>query len=279
MVERNIEAVEEYFRKKELGLKPIPATTQFRARLIELLEGRQVPVVMFNCLDFSWQQANTGAYPRSTILDDVTKGNIVYYQDTVIDLTRQFRTLGNPTISVIIPDSELFDDRPFNFVQDLQTRQAICGIIQQRLADKLSYLQQEAGAEILTWSEYCARFVPIPWTPNIFTQNEYDRIGKIPELAKKVRDQAKDSRKHFFRRGLNPDYINSIPDEEMVDRTRWYCAMYMGEGVALSLSKALVLNLEDSRVKSWYIKGSSNLPILTPVDPNDYYGWRNQTKE
>lgn len=277
MVEISIEAVAEYFQQKELGLKPIPAATQFRARLIELLEGRQVPVVMFNCLDFSWKQGSFGEYPQSIVLEDTTTANVVYYQRDLLDMVQQLQTLGNPAISVIIPDSELFDERPFNHVLDLQTRQAIRDQVYESLSARLLDLQQ-VGATILTWSEYCARFVPLPWAPDSFTTGAYERIGRDQNLAKKIKEQAKDSRRHFVRRGLNPEYVKAIPEEVMVEKTRWYCAMYMGEGMALSISKAVVLNLEDARVKTWYLRASSNLPILTPVDPNDYSRWRNQTK-
>lgn len=277
IIERRISEVEQYFEQRELALKPIPAVSQFRARLTELTEGRRVPVVLFNCLDFSWQQGTQGEYPRSLVLEDISTGNVVYYQKNALEAMQQLSLLGKPAVSVIIPDSELFDDRPFNPSQDLQTRQKIRDQVREDLSEKLSDLRAEE-ARILTWSDYCAEFVPLPWTPDVFTTNAYDRINKDQALARKVRDQAKDSRKHFARRGLDVDYVNSIPDEAMIDKTKWYCAMYMGEGIALSISRAIVINLEDSRVKTWYLRASSNLPILTPVNPNDYYEWRKEIK-
>lgn len=275
--ERRIEEVEQYFQQKELGLKPIPAAVQFRNRLTELTQGRRVPVALFNCLDFSWRQGSLGEYPQSVVLNDTTTANVAYYQREVVDIVEQLQTLGNPAVSIIIPDSELFDERPFNHSQTLQTRQMIRDQVQIGLSQRLSDLEK-TGARIITWSEYCAQFVPVGLKPEEFTKNEYDRIGRNPDLVKKVREQAKDSRKHFTRRNLDPEYINTIPEAVMIDKTRWYCAMYMGEAIALSISRAIVLNLEDSRVKAWYLRGSSNLPILTPVDPNSYYGWRNNSK-
>lgn len=275
--ERRIEEVEQYLQQKELGLKPIPAAAQFRNRLTELTQSRRVPVVLFNCLDFSWRQGLFGEYPQSVVLNDTTTTNVGYYQKDVVDIVERLQTLGNPTVSIIIPDSELFDERPFNHSQDLVTRRMIRDQVQTGLSIRLSDLQK-AGARIITWSDYCTQFVPIGLQPEEFTKNEYDRIGRNPDLAKKVREQAKDSRKHFTRRNLDPEYVRTIPEEVMIDKTRWYCAMYMGEAIALSISRAIVLNLEDSRVKAWYLRGSSNLPILTPVDPNLYYGWRNDSK-
>lgn len=276
--ERRIEGVEQYFQQKELGLKPIPAAVQFRNRLTELTQGRRVPVVLFNCLDFSWRQGSFGEYPQSVVLNDTTTANAGYYQREVVDIVELLQTLGNPAVSIIIPDSELFDERPFNHSQDLKTRQMIRDQVQIGLSERLPDLQK-TGAKIITWSEYCAQFVPdVGLKPAEFTKIEYDRIGKNLNLAKKVKEQAKDSRKHFARRGLDRDYVSAIPEAVMIDKTRWYCAMYMGEAIALSISRAIVLNLEDSRVKDWYLKGSSRLPILTPVDPNEYYGWRNGTK-
>lgn len=278
MTEREIDAVQTYFEQRELGLKPISAAMQFRTRLTELTQGKIVPVVLFNCLDFSWKPGDLGEYPQSMVLEDTSTANVAYYQKDVLKIIQQLQTLGNPAVSIIIPDSELFDERPFNHSQDIQTRQRIRDQVQEGLSARLPDLQQ-AGARVIAWSEYCAQFVPIPLAPEEFTKNEYDRIGKNPDLAKKVREQAKDSRKHFVRRNMNPDYVKSIPEDVMVDKTRWYCAMYMGEGTALSVSGAIVVNLEDSRVKTWYQRASSRLPILTPVNPNDYYGWRNGSKD
>lgn len=279
MNERRIEEVEKYFGQKELGLKPIPAAEQFRRRLQELTEGKQISVVMFNCLDFTWKQAEFGEYPKSEVLDDTSTGNVVYYQKEVINMAQQLKTLGDPAISIIIPDSELFDNRPFNHSQDLQTRQAIMERVWAGLNERLTDLRRETRASILTWSEYCTQFVPLSWTPEEFTKSQYERIDNNPTLAKKVREQARDSRRHFVRRGLDSEYVTSIPEEIMLDKTKWYCAMYMGEATALSISRAVVLNLEDARVKTWYIRGASNLPILTPIDPNVYYKWRNTTKD
>lgn len=274
---KQIEQVEKYFEQKELGLKPIPAATQFRTRLTELTQGRVVPVVLFNCLDFMWQRGADGQYPQSVVLDDTSTGNVIYYQNSVLEMVQQLSTLGTPALSVIVPDSELFDDRPFNHVQDLSTRRTIRDTVLEGLSTRLSPLI-EVGVRVITWSQYCEEFVPISLTPEDFTTDAYSRINRDQTLAKKIREQAKDSRKHFARRGLDPDYIRDIPDDVMVDKTQWYCAMYMGEGTALSISRAIVINLEDARVKTWYLRGSSNLPILTPVDPNDYYGWRNGAK-
>ena len=274
---KEIEQVEKYFEQKELGLKPIPAAAQFRARLTELAEGRVVPVVLFNCLDFLWQKGADRQYPQSVVLDDTSTGNVVYYQNPVIEMVQQLSTLGTPAVSVIVPDSELFDDRPFNHAQDLSTRKTIGNSVQAGLSARLSLLE-ETGARVITWSQYCEQFVPLLWTPEDFTTNAYNRINKDQALARKVREQAKDSRKHFIRRGLDSDYVSGMPDEVMIDKTQWYCAMYMGEGTALSISRAIVINLEDARVKTWYLRGSSNLPILTPVNPNEYYTWRNDAK-
>lgn len=275
MTER-IERVESFFQQKELGLKLIPAAQQFRERLTELLEGRRVPVVSFNCLDFAWQQGNKGEYPKSIILGDTSLGNCVYYQPVMIDMVNQLRNLGEPEISIIVPDSELFDSRPFNFAQNLEERQDICQRVLTGLAENLADLTNQTSTRIITWSQYCAES-GLP-TSAVFTEEAYSRIGNDQTLIKKIKDQVKSSNLHFTRRRLDQKYVESITDEEMFERTKWYCAMYMGEGIALEQSKALVVNFEDLRVRAWYQRGTPNLPILTPVIPDEYYSWRNQRK-
>lgn len=274
MLNEAIERVEKYLREKELGGKDIPAAIQLRDRLNDLYEGIEVPVVSFNCLDFAWQAGEIGQYPKSIILADTSLGNCVYYQPLLIDLARQLESLGKPKVSIIVPDSELFDPRPFNFSQDLEERQGICQKVLTGLSTRLSNLMQTASARIITWSSYC--FEKGLTSPLKFTEEAYEKISSNAGLTKRVCEQAKSSRIHFIRRGISAEYVDNITEEEMFEKTKWYCAMYMGE--ALALSNAIVVNLEDLRVRAWYSRGVPNLPIITPVIPNEYYMWRNSTK-
>lgn len=108
--------------------------------------------------------------------------------------------------------------------------------------------------------------------PLDYTAENYQRIQADPRLQKKVREQAKDSKKYFERNGL---YTSGVDDREFVDRTSWYLAMYMGEGQALSESRAICLNLEDGRVPAWFQRGANGtLPVLTPVDSREFYRLR-----
>jgi len=257
---------------REFGNKPLPAIDQLNQRLNELLEGRRVPVVVFNCIDFVWT-AQPNRYPQSVISSDTNSSICVFFQQDILAVRSELELLGQPRLSIIVPDSELFDDRPFSFTHDLRQRQNIGEEIRAGLTEKLTSLNDDLGSPVTFWSEYCQSQGLL--SPAEYTTQNYEKIKNEPKLFKKIKDQTKDSKRYFVKNGLNPEYIQDIDDEEILERVCWYCAMYAGEGQALLESRAIIINLEDSRVPAWFQRGADNqLPILSPVNPNDFYTWR-----
>lgn len=266
--------VEDYFKEKELGGKSIPAQEVLTKRLNELAAGRNVPVVVFNCLDFGWEQSTPGDYPLAVVRDEVFTSNATYYKEQITDTRQQLLTIGNPEITIIVPDSELFDTNVFPFKQDINERFALREAVTAKLQE---VFPPDSGISVISWSTYCETQELM--APTWYTQKNYEKIGQDPVLVKKVIKQAKDSRQHFVRGGLDPEYIASIPDDVMADMTAQYLAMYAGEGEALKDSKTIVINLEDMRVSAWYQRGADGqLPVVTPVNPTDWYRWRNAVK-
>ena len=100
----------------EFGKKPIPAAEELIARLQELAQGRLVPLVVFNCLDFTWKP-NKSKYPQSTVFGYANTSICRYSQDEIEIIKLELETLGSPNLRIIVPDSELFDDRVFSFAQ------------------------------------------------------------------------------------------------------------------------------------------------------------------
>lgn len=261
---------------KEFGNKPLPTIGQLSQRLNELLEGRKIPVVVFQCIDFEWMADEEGKYPKALAKTDLSTPICSFYEEGILEVTSKLSTLGTPQLLIIIPDSELYDDRPFSFAQSIKERQELATNFRIELPKLLPRICNEVGTVIL-WSDYCKSFGLA--SPSEYTTTNFDKIKQDPKLAKKVRDQAKDSRRFFIRNGLNATYMTTIPDEEMEERVGWYCAMYAGEGQALLESGAITVNLEDGRVPAWFQRGAANLlPILSPVDPNAFYAWRRSIK-
>lgn len=270
----NIEAVLRKLAEMEFGNKPLTATDQLLQKLNELLSGKQVPVVIFQCIDFNWTAAQNGQYLQALARADFSSPICQFYERNIIDIIQQLSCIGKPQLSIIIPDSELFDDRPFSFTQSLKERQELAISFSTELPKLIPKICDEGGT-VMLWSDYCKNSDLL--SPTEYTTKNFGKINQEQKLIKKVRDQVKDSRRFFARNGLDTVYLNSIPNEEMEKRVGWYCAMYMGEGQALNESKAICLNLEDGRVPAWFQRGANgNLPILTPVDPNDFYQRRKQ---
>lgn len=266
----NIEAALYNLGQIEFGGKPIPATDELRNRIVELQEGRRVPLVTFNCLETSWRPA-TRRYPQIIFAPNVNLAVCKYNLDAIEIVRLDLQQAGESDLKVVVPDSELTDTRVFSFAQSEAERLTIAKTYRQKLEDDLSVLN--SPTPVTLWSEYCQN--QRLCKPADYTKENYDRIQRDPKLMKKVRDQARDSLKFLERNGLPKDYLDSIKEDERIDRTAWYLAMYMGEGQALMESQAIVLNFEDGRVAAWFQRGADGkLPILTPVDPTEFYRWR-----
>lgn len=264
-----------FFQSIELNGQPIPAQEQFKARLQELRNGRKVPVVIFNCLDFEWIQ-DPNKYPQSIILENTDTAICKFFGANIAMLMNKLKTLGTPQLNIIIPDSELFDTRPFSFKQAESARSQIASTVFKNLPKELSPIDRVFDNSVVFWSEYCRK--NNLQTPFEYTSMNIDRIRNDNLLMSKVRKQVKDSKKYFITRGLDPNYVETI-DDEILNKTLAYLAMYAGEGQALADSRAIVINLEDLRVPTWFQRGANGeLPILTPTNPTTYYKWRNQEK-
>jgi hypothetical protein len=277
-----------YFGDKEFR-KTIPARDSFIKRLVSLTNGERVPVVVFNCLDFTWKKV-PGEYPKAVILDDTSTSICDYFQQQMRDSVNALNALspradaGGVDLCIIIPDSELFDERVFPFLQSETERTEIAEQVKADLSRKFDGFQGGANP-VMFWSEYCAKYSlqsPFSYTGNnaslLFNAKDSDGDEQGRNLFRSVLRQQANSKDHFINKGLGTGYVEyEIPPEEMLERIIWYCAMYMGEGQALAESNGIVINFEDFRVGKWYNIGSSNrLPIITPVNPNEYYRWRNK---
>lgn len=286
-----IKTVIDYFEAREFK-KTIPGKDYLARRLVDLTQGKRIPLVVFNCLDFSWVKS-IGEYPRAVILDDTSTSIVDYFQEELQSSINALNALspnndGGVDVCIIVPDSELLDERVFPFTQSEDERTEIALKVKAVLSERFKKLQKKRRNPVMLWSEYCRRYglqSPTTYTANnasiVLTIAETGgRNEKEKNLLRSILKQRDHSREHFINKGLVSGYVQyDIPSQEMLERIIWYCAMYMGEGQALAESDAIVLNFEDFRVGKWYNIGSSDkLPIITPVNPNNYYAWRKQQK-
>lgn len=268
----NVECVIYSLGQMEFGGKPIPATDELEKRLNELAEGRRVPLVTFNCLETSWRP-NARRYPQTFFIPNVDQAVCKYNLDAIEVIRLEVQRIGEPDLKVAVPDSELTDARVFSFAQSDNERLTIAQTFRDELVQALAGLNSPQ-TPVTLWSEYC-QIQGLRRRPAEYTAENYDRLQRNPQLMQKVQGQVKDSKRYFERNRLFRDYINNIREDEMLERVSWYLAMYMGEGQALSESRAIALNLEDGRVPAWFQRGAyGKLPILTPVDATEFYRWR-----
>ncbi|MDE2026777.1 MAG: hypothetical protein KGJ07_09900, partial [Patescibacteria group bacterium] len=249
-----------------------------KQRVSELAQGKKIPVVIFNCIDFTWE-ANKQSYPKARASSDTSNAITSFFGQDITKVMSTLQTLGNAELVVVVPDSELLDSRAFSFAQEPQDRKSVGEQIKQGLERNLQQIFDQVGGRVVYWSEYCAENgLPSPLS---YTAANFERIQANPKLEKKVRDQVKDSRKYFERLGLPKEQIDQIPQEEIETYVRWYLAMYAGEGEALADANALVLMPEDGRVPAWFVRGAEGagkeLAMIRPVNPLDYFQGRRRS--
>lgn len=263
-----IEQVLQYLSQRELKGKPIPASDQLEQRLKALTQGDIVPIPTFQCVDFEWAAGSQGEYPLAFARTDLKNPITAFFEDDLLDILAQLSQLGSPKLLIVVPDSELEDDRPFNFGQSPLERRRMAADYLQALPGRIPRIC-DAGGKVILWSQYCKDFGL--QTPYQLTTQARQRIDNEPAFTP-IMDRRVDDSVKYFGKKLGADYISGIPRKVMWDRVAWYSAMYMGEGIALLQSKAIPVNLEDMRVPAWFQRGADNrLPIITPVNPNRFF--------
>lgn len=252
---------------KEFQGKDIPAKDILRLRLQNLQAGEKVPVVIFNCIDFSYS-AKTKSYPEYTVVSETTSSICYFYQDKIADAMSTFEQFGQPELYIIVPDSELFDTRVFPFTQTIDEREQIAQKLENDLSNKLSDLSEIYGAKVILWSNFCKQ--NDLRSPQEYAQVAYENICNDQKALKAVKEQVKDSTKMFKNNGISEEYLAEIPISEFIERIAWYFSMYAGEGAALVDAKAIVINFEDRRVPGWFKYGAKGLlPIITPINQEE----------
>lgn len=270
-ISEQVGAVLKYFESKELNGGKIQTST-FIQRLAELENSRQVPVVVFNCIFFNYSPDPESGYPLYTALDGTEKPISAFYLPRIVESLDALSTIGSPKPYIVVPDSELLDERIFPFTQNEQERQQIALKMTRALKEVITAQAPSSAIDVILWSQYCQKYGLK--SPFDYTQEALLKV--INQRPEAIQRQTQDSYQYFLNRGLDYKALNRVSDEEFENRIKWYLAMYAGEGRALEDSGAIVLNFEDLRVRKWLKAGSENqLPVLTPVPTlSDYKKWQ-----
>lgn len=294
----NIEALVQNLRTMEQW-RPGPQL-QGEATIVKALKtatetGNPVDLVTINCIDFQFSPYfvnEKASYPFATPQKGTPERSIcTFYQEPLKQTLQTFQDVASTTLSIIIPDSELFDPRVFRYDTTDAERKDIGETTKAAISESLSPLKS-MGSEVLFWSEYCQRNnlpEPSSVTHAMFEEIKRQRAGKAAATSRREKEQGyplanaidrqiKDSRKFLIDRGLSAEYVNQLEQTELTERTMWYCAMYMGEGAGIQI----LVNLEDGRVPAWYERGAqvngSEIGIITPVKPKEYTLYKRSLK-
>lgn len=259
--------------------KPIPARDVLQERLEALRSGEPVELVCFNCIDFNYK-AKGGNYPEAIALDDTESALVECFRGELGESVAQLRRLGNPNVTIIVPDSELTDTNVFNFAQKVSDREGIGQRLQQGLSDSFA----DEGISVMLWSNFLRdRGLP---TAEEYTQRNLPLV--MGKYRRSLKSAAADSPAYFLSKGISADQIGKVSPTEMAIRSAWYLAMYAGEGNALGdLGNAVMLNFEnDGKVLSWAQRGAQGfttekeiLPIVTPAETKKFKSWREDLRK
>lgn len=288
----NIECVIDSLKQREQWKRnKLPGEQRLRS---SIKDGKPMSLVAMNCIKFNytehWTYDEGYTYPLATPL--LGAPSIVnFYGEDVLSTWRMLQSIGDTSLSIIVPDSELTERRAFNY--DHLSSEVLQRIGQQlqietgRVLDRLV----SQGANVELWSDYCKRNnLPDPtgMTSRMITEIEAERAKVDPTLSNNQKEkrypltfaverQLESTRKYLAGMNLEPDYIETLTDDKIRERVTAYCAMYAGEGATLASDEQttrILFNAEDGRVPAWYQRGAGiinkELVITTPVDPRRF---------
>lgn len=275
-----IPGVMTYFDEKQLlsSSRPIPAREVFEQRLETLAAGKPVELICFNCIDFTFQ-ANGTSYPKARASRETDKALVACYQDEMTQAIDQLRLLGNPRVTIVVPDSELRNENVFNFTQGEKERLRIG----ESIREGLSRFEDDTTSAML-WSDFLeSRGLP---SAEEYTKNNLPLV--MGKYSKSVKKMFGETEAYLRSKGMDQEEIKKINPAELTIRAAWYLAMYAGEGNAMAdlasenNSGAIVLNFEnDGKVLAWYQRGAQGtettkevLPIVTPADTRRFKLWK-----
>lgn len=258
-----------FFEINEFKNRPLRARFALLKRLVELSQGQEIPVVIFNCFAFNWIPQEE-KYPACQVFEDMDYSVSVYYRDRINQINQILSKIGTPRFYLIIADSETTDERLWDFAQPPEERQEITEKAQDELRKRLL----ESNIVSIKWSDFCKKYNLS--SPYEYTSDGYQLITGDPNLRKKVMSELLED-KEYMEFYMSKSNVQSIPEDEFLDRLSWFYGMYIGEGIALQEAGAICINFERSASEWFQARTSEPIPILTPTQNIDaFYTWRKE---
>jgi hypothetical protein len=252
----------------------------FAEDLVEFSEGKPTDFLIWNCLEFKWEQEPSRGYPPCRISSNLDTSLVLYHRERLEEATSRLSSIGRPNITVLVPSSEATYEDMWNYRQPREEREAI---VNETVAALNARLESTTLSKIATiraqrWDDYL-KSQGLAKEPLEYSREGEQRLWRSPDIDRMVNEAVENGVEYFGRFDIEVD-----PEKIEAKRIRYY-GMYEGEGAAMRDIRdrgtgVVVLNFEEFRVSRLAFRGADKkLPILTPVtdeEMNTYYRWESE---
>lgn len=246
-------------------------------------KGKPTDFIVWNCLDFEWEQEPQGDYPPCRISNNLETSIALYSLPRLKQVIEQLSAIGNPTIIPMIPSSEATYESMWSYLQSRGEREQVVDTAVSGLNQKLQETEftDSVRIEVKRWDEYL-KSRGVTKEPEEYSKEGEQRIWESSDIDRVTNEAVNNGIEYFGRFGIE---VN--PDKIAPKRIRYY-GMYEGEGNAMTDVRkngigVIVINFEELRVSKMALRGAKGkLPIITPVtdeEMNAYYKWENEMKK
>jgi hypothetical protein len=243
-------------------------------------KGKPTDFIVWNCLDFEWEQEPQGDYPPCRIANNLEDSIVLYFLPRLTQAAEQLSAIGNPTIIPMIPSSEATYESMWNYLQSRGEREQVVDTTVSGLNQKLRETEfpNTVTIKAMRWDEYL-KSRGVAKEPEEYSKEGEQRIWESNDVDRVTQEALDNGIEYFGRFGIE---VN--PEKIAPKRIRYY-GMYEGEGAALSdVKKAsdrgvVVINFEELRVSKMALRGAKgNLSIITPISDKEMADYYQSTK-
>lgn len=247
--------------------------------LMAFSQGQPTEFLIWNCLEFKWQQAPAGEKPPCTIKNSLDTSIVLYFQSKIEEVIRRLSLLGDFKVAVLVPSSEATFEDTWAYTQPRQERETVINKAVDDLNNRLQSFSVPDNASItaVRWDEYLLD-KGIQKLPDEYSREGEQKIRRLPGFLDLQSKAVENEVAYFSQFGIR------VAGETVKNNGIRYYGTYAGEGQAMTdLRKigtnVILLNFEEFRVAEMTALGADNgACIITPVNHKSmgtYYKFQN----
>lgn len=248
--------------------------------LMAFSQGQPTEFLIWNCLEFKWQQAPAGERPPCTIKNSLDTSIVLYFQSKIEEVIRRLSLLGDFKVAVLVPSSEATFEDTWAYTQPRKERETVINKAVDDLNNRLQSFSVPDNVSITTvrWDEYLLN-KGIQKLSDEYSREGEKKIRRLPDFPDLQSKAVKNEVAYFSKFGIR------VAEETVKNNGIRYYGTYAGEGQAMTDIKkiginVILLNFEEFRVAEMTALGADNgVCIITPVDHKSietYYKFQNQ---